>query len=390
MSARRARHGAEQRGLAHRIRLAVVSIAWLGCWVGAVAKADEFPTLPDSSVLGQSYGIPSGAPSQGQPRVDTLEFVAETAVFFKNLELFGLKQTQGETFIGFLLPARLRYRSHSSVTIEAGAVIGHNFGDDDGLDVAEPLLRIIWEPIDGVFVVPGTLFPTHWIHDALLDDVQRLRQNAEQGLQLRVDRACWKNDAWINWRLREGAVRAEEFELGNSSELRFFSDHLYLEGQTLWSHAGGQRSSSDRLEHNLALMGGASLGTPAPLGWQTIDELRVGGRFFYSRDWGRNLPTRNGTAWEVWGRIDTQPSRWLTLRLFGGYFAGDDLVADRGDPLYAIDDYGQVGLTGVFEVARDLRLETGVVLQQTEGVTNYTYQVHFAWGQTFSLPVSTR
>jgi hypothetical protein len=52
-----------------------------------------------------------------------------------------------------------------------GALVGHNFGDDNQLDIADLIIRLVIEPFDDLFFMAGTLFPTHWIHDALYDDV---------------------------------------------------------------------------------------------------------------------------------------------------------------------------------------------------------------------------
>jgi hypothetical protein len=66
--------------------------------------------------------------------------------FLKNLELIGFEEQtgiDGETFIGFFAPVRGRYRAHESLSFELGAVLGQNFGDDDELDIAEPLVRLV-------------------------------------------------------------------------------------------------------------------------------------------------------------------------------------------------------------------------------------------------------
>jgi hypothetical protein len=37
-------------------------------------------------------------------------------------------------------------------------------------------------------------------------------------------------------------------------------DRLWLDGQFIWNHVGGQISTSDRLEQNLSFLVGASMG----------------------------------------------------------------------------------------------------------------------------------
>lgn len=351
----------------------------------SVARGDEFAITPDSTVIGQNYGYPSGTPNQGLPRPGQLDLVVETTVFAKNLELLGLDTIDGETFIGVLAPLRLRYRADDKLSIEMGALIGHNFGDDNQLDIAELIMRLVVEPFDDVFFIAGTLFPTHWIHDALHDDVQKLRTNTEQGFQLRVDRSLFKHDTWINWRIREGDIRPEEFEVGSSSQLRLFDDILRLDVQAMIDHAGGQISLSPVVETNVALLGGASIGIRNPFGLTYIEEARIGGAYFYSSDDPQDNPNQTGDGWEVRANLDLSPMAGSLIRFYTSYFSGYDFLAHRGDPLYSLDDYVQGGFTILFGIGPNLRVEAGFVVQDNEGEANYTFQVNMSWGTAFDL-----
>ncbi|MDH3601689.1 MAG: hypothetical protein OEU26_18930 [Candidatus Tectomicrobia bacterium] len=351
----------------------------------SVTRGDEFSITPDSTVIGQNYGYPSGTPSQGLPSASQVDLVVETTVFAKNLELEGLGAIEGETFIGVLAPLRLRYAADEKVSIEVGAVLGHNFGDDNKLDIAEPIFRIVIEPFNDVFFVAGTIFPTHWIHDALHDDVQKFRTNTEQGFQLRIDHSQFKHDSWINWRIREGEIRPEEFEVGSASQIRLFDDILRLDAQAMVDHAGGQISSSPRVETNFTLLGGASVGIRNPFGWSSIQDARIGGAYFYSSEDINDMPRLTGEAWEVRGNLDLSPIDWTWVRLHIGYFNGNDFLARRGDPLYGLDDYVQGGITALVGMGSDLRIEAGFVIQDNDGNTNYTFQVNVSWGNAFNF-----
>ncbi|MFT5442524.1 MAG: hypothetical protein ACI8W3_001568, partial [Myxococcota bacterium] len=218
------------------------------------ARGDEFSTISTSTVLGRNYGIPTGTsvpfelglnPEAVSGQVD---FVVESAFYFKNMELFGLDDVaEGETLFGVLLPLRFRYRVDSRFQFELGALVGEDYGDGSRANVAEPLIRATFVATEKVYVVAGSLYSTHWIHDALVDDTNKLRGRGEQGVQLRVDRKRLKQDLWINWRVRETGVRAEEFEIASSNQARFFDESVHVDAHAIWSHAGGQISSSDRL-----------------------------------------------------------------------------------------------------------------------------------------------
>jgi hypothetical protein len=269
-----------------------------------------------------------------------------------------------------------------------GAVLGQNFGDDNKLDIAEPIIRIVVAPFRDAFLIAGTLFPTHWIHDALHDDVQKLRTHAEQGFQLRVDRSQLKQDTWINWRIREGAIRPEEFEVGSASQLRLFDDRLRLDVQAMINHAGGQISLSSRVETNVALLGGASIGMRNPFGCTGIEDVRIGGAYVYSSDDVDDVNDSSqvtGNGWEVRGSIDLSPLAGTLIRLYTGYFVGSDFLARRGDPLYGLDDYVQGGITILFGMGPDLKGEAGFVVQDTDGKINYTFQVNVSWGNAFDI-----
>ncbi|NQZ99289.1 MAG: hypothetical protein HRU01_22505 [Myxococcales bacterium] len=364
----------------------VLACAGVAALTGS-ASAELYSHLAESSVIGRDFGYPSGTPSQGHPPPGTLEFVPEVAVFMENIEKLG--SVPGRTFVGFLMPLRFRLRPAEQVTFELGALLGHDYGDDSQLNTAEPIVRLVAEPVDDLFLVGGTLLPTHWIHDALLDDVNRL-QSAEQGFQVRADRETLKLDGWLNWRVRETGVRAEEFEIALATQLRpdwALLDGLHIDGQVLWAHVGGQQNSSDRVEHNLSLMGGGTYGVPHPFAVDWLEEVRAGGHYFRVFDDTRQLPSTTGSGWEVAASIDTRPWERVGLRVHGSYFDGTAFVARRGDPLYSLDDYAQLGMTLLFDLPADLRLEGGVVLQLGEGQFNGSFLINLVFGRAFPIPV---
>jgi hypothetical protein len=351
------------------------------------ATAELYSHLEDSTVVGRNFGYESGTPEQGHPPVGTVEFVPELAVFMENIEK--IDTVRGRTFIGFFTPTRFRYRASEIVTVELGALLGHDFGDDNELDIAEPILRLVAEPIDDVYLVGGTILPTHWIHDALLDDTQRLQGN-EQGFQVRVDRETLKLDTWVNWRIRETRIRPEEFEIGTAFQLRpdaKLLDGLQIDGQVFWSHVGGQQNDTNRVEHNLSFMGGGTWGCAAPFGVDWIEDLRVGAHYFHVLDDGRNRNFSTGRGWEAVASLDTQPWERVGVRVHASYFDGDEFVALRGDPLYRLGDYSQVGGTVITELPGALRLEGGVVFQYGQGVFNGSFLIKLVWGQAFPVPV---
>ncbi len=349
------------------------------------AVAQETSIIPGSTLTGANVGVPTGDPDRGLPATGGLDMAVETAVVFKNLELFSLPDILGRTYFLYLAAPRLRYRAADDLFLEAGVLAGRNLGDDAPLDIHRPLLRLVHRALPGVQAIAGTLYSTHWIHDAILDDVQKFRTEVEEGFQLRTDRARYQEDTWLNWRVREGEVRAEEFEIASCQRLRLCRDVLHLDGQFMWSHAGGQISSSGEVKQNLMYLAGASLGTPGDPGREPLGG-RLGYNHLYSRDDSDTKPLTTGGGKELWGRLDLQPRRGLLVRLGGSRWWGDGLESGRGDPLYGLNDYSQLGVNLLLQpVGTGLAVEAGFVKQWTDAHRNLTYQLTMTWGRSFSL-----
>ncbi len=371
-----------ERRSSRRIALAITSL--LLCVHSSRVEADEESILTDSSVIGQNFGYPSGDPlfpSSDSP-VGAIELGVEGLFFFKNLELTDLDQNgiDGETFVGFLAPLRLRYRVHEKVFIEAGAVVGQNYGDEDELDIAEPLARLVLEPVEKFFIIGGTLIPTHAIHDALLDDIQIFRIGAEQGFQARTDWERYRSDTWLNWRVRETDTDPEEFEVGHVSKLLFGGAEL--DGQVLWAHVGGQQNASDRVENNLQILLGGSFGIALS---DLIADLRAHAHYLHSFDESRVTDDIHGDGIEVRVSADLVPIPELLVRLHASYFRGDDIIPRRGDPLYSLDEYSQLGIHTVWTFAAGVRVEGGLVGQVGDGELVSTYFLNFVWGRNFHV-----
>ena len=358
-----------------------LTLALLGATAVPSLAQDESFTR-NSSVLGQSYGLPG--------QMDVIEdgqtdLVVETGVFFKNLELIGFEELDGRTFFGAIAPIRLRHALSDSVSVELGAVAGHDFGDDDALSDVDPLVRIVAKVGDDAAFIAGTLVSSHWAHQALFDDTNAFRDLTEQGLQVRVDRPRFKHDSWVNWRIEEGAIEAEEFEIGTTTRLGFLDDALRLDAQVLYTHAGGQISTSRRVDNDFAVLGGLSYGVAEPGGWARISDLRVGvNGLVNSRD-RKGEEATSGSGFELYAQSDVDFSDRLFARFGVGHFEGDDFIAPRGDALYSFPSYTWGRGSWVWALTDDVAAEIGGTLQHADGQTNYTANINFTVNTAFLI-----
>jgi len=369
-------------GPVQRIRAILPALLLLA----AVECRAEEPSLVDrSTFVGANFGFATGS-SQPLGPAGQLSLAAEVDIYLRNLELTEIGSVKGETFFAFMVPVRLRYRAHEQLTLEVGVFLRHDFGDPDEFNAVDPLIRLVYETANDVYFIAGSILPTHWIHDALHHQVQRYRTPAEQGLQFRIDHAAFKEDIWINWRIRETDVDPEEFEIGNATRGLLFDERLWLDFQFLVAHAGGQMNSSGRVESNVSGLLGATYGIPFGRPGQ---EVRFGGRYFLSLDHIDNVSSVNGNGWEAIVSVLLRPNENILLRVYGTYYQGEDMLAQRGNPLYGFDNYAQLAVDAVFDAAGDLQIELGFVAQFTDNVVNYTFWVTFAWGHDFKLVEST-
>lgn len=375
-----------------RPRAALAAAVILGCAAGAwrpgAVGAEEYSILTGSTVVGSDAGHPTGTRGDEPTPLGATDLVVESAFFFKTLEIFAVPGVLGETYTGYRVPLRLRHRANAQLTFELGAVLGHDLGDDDPLNVVRPLVRLAYEPRPRIHVLAGTILPTHWMHDAMLDDVRRFNAEVEQGFQLRIDRPRLKQDTWLNWRVREQAVRAEEFEIGSAWRWLPWGGRLGADAQFLWTHAGGQVSASGRIDQNLVYLLGASAGSAVPdaSGVLPTPGWRLLWNWLYDRQETDSVPLHEGFGSEAAARLDLGLGRDLRARVFCSRWWGRGLEASLGDPLYGLRNYEQLGVNLVAAAAGGgLLVEAGFVRQWTGEGRNLTYQLTMTWGQAFGL-----
>ncbi|MBU0992987.1 MAG: hypothetical protein KJ737_10885 [Proteobacteria bacterium] len=357
--------------------------------------AFEYSSITTSTIIGSNFGHPTGMGADSLPPVFEPGIAIETALFIKNLEITQLskKDIVGQTIIQSMVPARFYYRAGNRTTVELGAILGHKFGDEHEVDIVAPLTRIVHEPRSNIFLVAGTIFPTHAIHDAMYDDIQKFgindenmdfHDNVEQGFQFRVNRKRYKQDLWINWKTREEKNTREAFEAASVSRFQFFDESLFVNLQIRTVHIGGQNNDLDLgVDENLSMLAGLSYGFDHPFGIDAINGLRFQADYLSSSDSTLQESTETGDGYEIGVSADLFLSKDITLVLNASHYTGNDFYSRGGDPLYHLDTYSQFGLTSLFYLDREFLIETGLVAQLTDDAFNFTFMVNFLWGHGF-------
>ena len=361
-------------------------VVWIAaCVMGLMFSkqldSQEYSLLKNSTVIGRNYGLPPAIEFSPDRDSGDLSLIVESVFFAKNLELTGSPNIDGETFIGNVSPLRLNYLATEQIQLELGGYLGQNYGDDDSLDSSGYLARLIYQPAEDHYAIAGSLIQTHWIHDALRDDVNIYRDTVETGLQYRTDLTWLKTDYWIDWRVRETPTRSEQFDGALANQIRW--GRLWLDGQAFWSHTGGQKNTMGQVANNSTGMLGLSYG----FGPDSVEGgcLRFGARFLASRFESRTVPATSGNGMEYWTKIAIPLEGDQTIWLFGRHFEGDQFFSVRGDPLYRFDQYSQLGFDWVKSVGGNLDLELGFVGQYADDTFMNTYQINLLWQNRFRL-----
>jgi hypothetical protein len=113
----------------------------------------------------------------------------------------------------------------------------------------------------------------------------------------------------------------------------------------------------------------------------------LGGRFFYSIKSGRGIERETGLGWETSLVLTTPVGRTTQGRIHASYYAGSKFLGERGDPLYYLGRYIQLGGSLLFSPLPGLGIETGILGQWTDAELNFTYVVNFVWGEAFATPL---
>lgn len=300
----------------------------------------------DNTLLEQSISIKDSTSDQ-------VSLAVESRSFFKNNEYFG-KLTTGYTLMGTQLATQLAYQPSPFVRLQGGVYLLSDFGNNS-LRKVSPIFTLKMQK-NGYSLLFGTLEGnlSHRLIEPLYNYERYTTNQVENGVQIKVDKANWWSDTWMNWEVMQYLQSSyqEQFSAGHSTQLKLVSTPKFkftIPIQFLFTHKGGQ---IDTVNSPLETIVNAAVGFSAV--YQSSSFIKqIGTHNYYTiyKDLSptkmRNYQGGNGVF------INAEALARNGMGVSIGYWSGFQYYAGRGGFLYQslASDYG---LRGYQEQRRNL------------------------------------
>jgi len=321
-----------------------------------------------------------------------LDMRFSTTTFLLNLEKQGLEDntfTNGlgrdTTLIGNLLNATLYKRLLPSLEAEVGVFANMPFGHDTEVSQVRPIMRLTYQPIKEMTGVVGTLLVPHRdFHNAVFYSGNRFLRPIEQGAQMLVDSAYYRQDLFINWEQAFRGSAPNRFDVGYAGQLKF--GPLHVNGQAHWVRNGQALFKLDRsfnTRDNLVVAVGPEL-------------VLEPARFFRSVGWWNQIGI-SFTYLTSYNQADdgSDPSRgrgyelrtWLDLagwRPYLAFWKGRNFLSQQGDPEFKASNFPEIGLSKTIRLGDRASIEFGAQARRiraffTEDGIIYMNRDTFKW-----------
>lgn len=179
---------------------------------------------------------------------NTAYFDVKAHTFFHNEEF--LNQSQGATWIGYLLQPKFRYHLSKKTVATAGVHLQQFSGNNTKLK-AYPLFSIEHTFSNQLKLIMGHIYGNS--HYGLDEQLYHFRHYyldpVQYGIQFIADGKVFKSQLWLQWRqfIQYDDAFQESLIVGNSSEVKLWSDDKYsisipFSGTIV--HRGGEIDSS--------------------------------------------------------------------------------------------------------------------------------------------------
>ena len=323
-------------------------------------------------------------------------------VFYGDDTEFSNPFRPGQTVLGTYGVAFLDAALSDRLTVRAGGFGNWRFGSSEAIDQGRPVLALVIKDGPSRFIF-GTLDTTRHLNGSgpdltgphgLLPPMQKetlaFERAYESGVQWTVDANRFTQDAWVNWQRLNTRTRREIFDVGIATRTQIRPE-IALRGDFHVVHQGGQQGGVEPVGDSVAVAAGAEVGGAVDrLDRVSLELVGLGSRYVPDREHAQDTQAGLGTFLRV--AVVDGPWR-VHLILWRAY----GFIKIEGDPLYmsirhdgtryrGTRDYGELGVSRRFALAKDSFLETSLRFHRTEN--NYEASVRILGVATLRLPLT--
>jgi len=315
---------------------------------------------------------------------------ATVAFYGDNTEFFNPFR-DGETTIGAHALVVGEARTSERLAIRAGLFGNQRFGSRDAFEEVRPVLalviglprsRLILGTLDTVRRTQG-IGPDRSGPHGLLPPLQvetlAFTRPWEAGVQWLFDTVRVKHESWVHWQRVANSHQRERIDAGIVSRFKVHRA-ITIGGDLFIVHEGGQLTSNGPVGDSMAgSLGGEVGGRAGMLDKLSLEAFMIGSR--YDPDRLDDSQTRSGLA--TFLRAAAEKNNWRAHAIL---FRGDDVITEEGDgnyqsvrtdgrPYRNLRDYGELGFTRVFPLAKDSWLEASVRGHRVEHDYDYSFRI---------------
>jgi len=315
---------------------------------------------------------------------------ATVAFYGDNTEFFNPFR-DGETTIGAHALVVGEARTSERLAIRAGLFGNQRFGSRDAFEEVRPVLalviglprsRLILGTLDTVRRTQG-IGPDRSGPHGLLPPLQvetlAFTRPWEAGVQWLFDTVRVKHESWVHWQRVANSHQRERIDAGVVSRFKVHRA-ITIGGDLFIVHEGGQLTSNGPVGDSMAgSLGGEVGGRAGMLDKLSLEAFMIGSR--YDPDRLDDSQTRSGLA--TFLRAAAEKNNWRAHAIL---FRGDDVITEEGDgnyqsvrtdgrPYRNLRDYGELGFTRVFPLAKDSWLEASVRGHRVEHDYDYSFRI---------------
>jgi hypothetical protein len=315
---------------------------------------------------------------------------ATVAFYGDNTEFFNPFR-DGETTIGAHARVVGEARTSERLAIRAGLFGNQRFGSRDAFEEVRPVLtlviglprsRLLLGTLDTVRrsqgIGPDRSGP-HGLLPPLQVETLAFTRPWEAGVQWLFDAARVKHESWVHWQRIANSRQRERIDAGAVSRFRVHRA-ITIGGDLFIVHEGGQLTSNGQVGDSIAgSLGGEVGGRAGLIDKLSLEAFMMGSR--YDPDRLDDAKTRSGLA--TFLRAAAEKDNWRAHAIL---FRGDDFITEEGDgnyqsvrmdgrPYRNLRDYGELGFTRVFPLAKDSWLEASVRGHRVEHDYDYSFRI---------------